>query len=660
MCRLSPLLEMERADLSDIVWTPPEQMKRGSALLAFAMAHGFDPSDYDGLHGWSVSDPGAFWSALWDFAGVIGEKGETAFALDDWARMTGSRFFPQARLNLAENLLRSDDDAVAVVETDESGGRRAMSHRQLRAEVARVAEGLRDAGVEPGDRVAAVLPNRIECLVTLLATAAVGGVWTSCSPDFGATAILDRIGQVRPKVLFAQTSTRYGGKSIDLRERIAGITERLPDLRQLVTIGDGTIRTQTPAKPYAEFGAQAELRFERIGFNDPVYILYTSGTTGAPKAIVHRVGGALLQQLKEHILHGDVRSGDRFLWYTNTAWMMYHWVVSSLGCGATLVLYDGAPILRDGERLDCSPLWRVTETERLTHLGISPKYLAALADQGFVPDERHDLSSLRWLLSAGSPVAPHQYDWVQRAVGSTVGFASISGGTEIMGCFLLGSPLHPVRRGHLTVRGLGMAVAVMDEDDRPVLGAPGDLVCTEPFPSMPLTFWGDGGTERYHRTYFADRPGVWTHGDHATLFADGTAVIHGRSDCTLNPGGVRIGTADIYGVCETFAEIEDCIVFGRPVAGDEEIVLCVKLAEETDLSADLAASIRNRIRAECSPRHVPAAIYAVSEIPYTLNGKRVEAAARAVATAQEVRNLASLANPECLEGYRALATRPGA
>lgn len=643
--------------MSDIIWSPSDEAARSSAMWKFAVAQGFDPRDYESLHRWSISDPGAFWRAVWDLADLPGERGDTALLRDEEAWMTGTRFFPEARVNLAEALLRRTGDATILVETDETGARREVGADRLRAEVARVAAGLREAGVGPGDRVAAVLPNRTECLVTLLATAAVGGVWTSCSPDFGAAAILDRIGQVEPKVLFVQAHIRYGGKAIDVSDRIAALAERLPGLSRIVPVGDGVPEVAAPATPWAEFGAAGELTFTRVPFDAPCYILYTSGTTGAPKAIVHRTGGVMLHQVKEHLLHGDVRPGDRVMWYSNTAWMMYHWVVASLACEATLVLYDGAPVLKTPQGLDGSPLWRIVEREKLTHLGISPKYLATLADAGFVPQAHHDTSSLRWLMSAGSPVAPRQFDWIRDSIGSHMGFASISGGTEILGCFLLGSPIHPVRRGTLTVKGLGMAVNVLDDRGAPVIGRPGDLVCTEPFPSMPLTFWGDDGDARYRASYFADRPEIWTHGDLATLEPNGSAVIHGRADCTMNPGGVRIGTADIYNVCERFEAIEDCIAFSRPIAGDEEVVLCVKLAEGHAASGDLAQEIRASLRAECSPRHVPAAIYPVADIPYTLNGKRVEAAARASATGGKIPNRQSLANAQCLDEYAQLSAR---
>ena len=639
--------------MSDVLWTPSERDRTGSALARFAREFGFDPDDYGALHRWSISNPGAFWSGLWDFAGIIGDKGDTALVSDPERWMTGARFFPDARLNFSENLMRGS--GTVAIEADEAGDSRSIAAAELWRDVARVSRGLHAAGVQPGDRVGVILPNRLENLVTLLATAAVGGVWTSCSPDFGAAAIVDRIGQTRPKVLIAQPQFRYAGRDHDIADRLTQIAASMPELETVVVVGVGSIMTDKHLVPFAEFGTDGPLEFTSVGFNDPLYILYTSGTTGRPKAIVHRVGGVLLQQVKEHLLHGDVRPKDRCLWYTNTAWMMYHWLVAAMACEATVVLYDGAPIFKMTSGMDCTPLWRLVERERLTHLGISPKYLATLADNGFAPGSSFDLASLRWLMSAGSPVAPHQYDWIYEAVKQEVGFASISGGTEIMGCFLLGSPLHPVRKGTLTTKALGMAVNVLDDRGAPVIGRPGELVCTEPFPSMPLTFWGEGGDGRYHDTYFYERPEIWTHGDRATLNPDGSAVIHGRSDFTLNPGGVRIGTADIYNVCDRFSEVDDCIVFGRPTPNDEEIVLCLKMVTGRPLTDELAASIRATLRQECSPRHVPAAIYPIADVPYTLNGKRVEGAAKAMYCGRDVKNRASLANPGSLGQYAELA-----
>ena len=639
--------------MSSVLWAPAPAAFESSNLARFCLANGFNPRDYETLHRWSVSDPGAFWRAVWDFAGVIGNPGARSFLRDDQQPMTQSRFFPDASLNLAENLLRGDDDRVAVIEADESGHFRTFTLGELRRLVASTAQGLRVAGVVSGDSVGGILPNRVEGLVALLATLSIGAVWSSCSPDFGAAAIVDRLGQIGVKVLFAAPRYRYAGKEHDISGRLTEIVAAMPTVTTLVLTGD-----DKPAMPAAvafeDFGAHAPLAFERVPFDHPVYVLYTSGTTGAPKAIVHRAGGVLLQHLKEHLLHGDVRPGDVMSWYTNTAWMMYHWLISGLACDAAVVLYDGAPILKTADGLDPSPLWTMAQRASVTHFGTSPKYLATLAAEGYAPGRLHDLSSLRSLLSAGAPVSPSQFDWVYAHVKQDMIFASISGGTEIIGCFLLGSPIHPVRRGELTVKGLGLAVVVMDERNAPVIGRQGDLVCTEPFPSMPLTFWGKDGDARYHATYFAARREIWTHGDVAEMTPHGSGIIHGRSDTTLKPGGVRIGTAEIYAACENFAEIEDCLVFGAPVEGDEEIVLCVKLNDGFELTPEFAAQIRRAIREGASPRHVPHRIHAVRAVPYTLNGKRVEGAARTTLEGKPVKNMASLANPACLEEYRAL------
>ena len=451
----------------DILWKPDAGSMSRTAMWRFLAANGFDPLDYASAHAWSVADLGGFWSALWDFCEVPGTKGARAFVPDEGAWMTGARFFPEASLNFAEVMLRGEGDGVALHTVDEAGTMASMTRAALRAEVARVAEGLRATGVVPGDRVAGIMPNTADALVAMLAATSIGAVWTSCSPDFGTTAIVDRIGQVAPKVLFAAARYRYGGREHDLTARLGDVVVPMPSLLRLVVSGPEAGLPGPAAAiavPWAAFGATANERYERLPFDHPLFILYTSGTTGVPKAIVHRAGGVLLQHMKEHVLHGDVRAGDRVLWHTNTAWMMYHWMVSVLGCGAAPVLYDGAPILKSGGgRLDCRPLWTAAERLAVSHLGVSPKYLATLEAEDYRPAERHDLGSLRALMSAGAPVMPAQFDWVYRHVKRDMMFASISGGTEILGCFLLGSPLRPVRRGQLTVPALGHSLAILDE-----------------------------------------------------------------------------------------------------------------------------------------------------------------------------------------------------
>lgn len=638
---------------SDILWTPPASAFETSALARFAHARGFDPADYAALHRWSVSDLGGFWSALWDFCAVTGDKGSIAFAPDEDAWMTGARFFPEARLNLAENYLQGAPGDTVVFEADETGAERQMTRAQLASAVARVADGLRCAGVLSGDRVAGVLPNRIEALVASLGALSVGAVWTGCSPDFGAAAIIDRIGQVAPKVLFAATRYAYAGRVHDIGDRIEEVMAAIPSITTLVLSGDGLMPDGIGTRQEA-FGTDAAPRYERVPFDHPALILYTSGTTGAPKAIVHRTGGVLLQHLKEHVLHGDVRRGDRVIWYTNTAWMMYPWMVSALACGAAVVLYDGAPILKTASGLDCTPIWSLAERSGVTHLGVSPKYLATLQAEDFCPGDRYDLSSLRALQVCGAPCLPHQFDWVYQAVKRDMMFASISGGTEIIGCFLIGAPTRPVHRGQLTVPALGHAVAVLDDRGAPVIGRRGEMVCTEPFPSMPLTFWGVGGEARYRDTYFSERPEIWTHGDIAELTVAGGGIVHGRSDSTLKPGGVRIGISEIYAICESYREIDDFLVFGANHEGDEEVVLAIKPADGATITPEFVKTIRTRIRTEASPRHVPARVHLVGGIPYTINGKRVEGAARTTVNGGKVKNLGSIANPECLVEYARL------
>lgn len=641
---------------TDIVWRPSEAWIAAANLTRFAAEHGFSGAAYDVLHRWSTSQPGAFWSAVWDFCGVVGDKGSESYVAAADGGMLGGQWFPEARLNFAENLLSGADTDPAIIESDEHGIARRMNRGALRAEVARVAAGLRAAGVVAGDRVAEILPNRIEALVALLATAALGATWSSCSPDFGAVAILDRLGQIAPKVLIATPRYRYGGKEHDISGRIGDLTARMPDLTDVVLIGGEAPIGRARVHRWEHFGdAGAPLSFTRVPFAQPLYVLYTSGTTGKPKAIVHSTGGVLLQHLKEHQLHADLRPGDTISWYTNTAWMMYHWVISGLASNATVVLTDGAAIPRTADGLDVGLLWRAAAEVGVTHFGISPKFLLTVAEAGYRPAERVDLSKLRSVLSAGAPVAPDQFDWIYAAVKRDMMFASISGGTEIIGCFMIGNPTLPVRRGQLTSKALGHAVDVLDERHASVIGRKGDLVCTEPFPSMPLTFWGEGGDQRYRDTYFAQRPGIWTHGDLAEQTIHGSAIIYGRTDTTLKPGGVRIGTAEIYATVESFHEIEDCLVFGAPTASDEEIVLCLKPIEGSSISAELAGRIRKAIREAASPRHVPHRIHAIAAVPYTLNGKRVEGAARATMLGEVVKNRNSLSNPEALEIFRTLS-----
>ena len=645
-----------------VVWRPSAERASDSQLAQFAEGLGFATDEYEALWEWSTSEPADFWTYVWRFAKLKGDLG--AGPNLQGSGMVDTRFFPQGSVSFTENLLAGPDEDLAVIEADPEGVRRRLTFAMLRSETANLAVMLVRLGVREGDRVAVVAPNRVEALVSLLATAEVGAIWTSCSPDFGADAIIDRVGQIEPVVLIATPEYYYNGRRFDLIETLGTIAAKIPSLRHLIlTESDASelaelrLPATVEAHPWPAQIPDLVLEMKRRPFNHPLYVLYTSGTTGRPKAIVHSTGGVLLKHTSEHRLQCDISTGDTCFWYTNTAWMMYHWLVSTLACGAAVVLYDDAAIPNRAGALDHGALWRVAEECHVTHFGTSPRYLAALAEAGYAPRTHHRLESVRAVLSAGAPVAPEQFDWIYAAISTDMMFASISGGTEILGCFAMGSPLHPVRRGELTCKALGMAVDVFDDNGHAVTGIEGDLVCTRPFPSMPLTFWGEDGDKRYRDTYFSGYPGVWTHGDLATKTIDGGLVIHGRNDTTIKPGGVRIGTGEIYRIIEQIAEIEDSVVVGYAHDGDEEVVLCVVLSATSTLDAAFAARIRSRVRNGASPRHVPQRIYQVTHIPYTQNGKKVEVAAKAAICGTGTSNKSSLGNPECLAEYRALLER---
>ncbi|MEB2345747.1 MAG: acetoacetate--CoA ligase [Deltaproteobacteria bacterium] len=635
------------------LWQPSPGRARAAQMSAFRAwcepRAGRALPDSRALHAWSVAERGAFWSALWEWCGVVGEPGERALVAGE--QMPGARWFPDARLNFAENLLRRRDVSPALVARDERGRRRVLTWGELHAEVARVARGLRGAGVGPGDRVAGYLPNGPEAVIAMLAAASLGAPWSSCSPDFGARGVLDRFGQITPRVLFAADGYPYAGKLHDVRERVAEIARALPSVERVVMVaGLG----ETPALAgirdacaWEALGAGATPgapEFVRLPFDHPLYVLYSSGTTGPPKCIVHGAGGTLLQHLKEQRLHADLRAGDRFFYYTTTGWMMWNWLASGLASEATLVLYDGSP-LHPGP----AALFDLAEQERTALFGVSAKFLDSVRKAGVRPRDTHDLGSMRVLLSTGSPLAPEGFDWVYDAVSPEVQLASISGGTDIVSCFVGGDPTAPVWRGECQMPGLGMAVDVFDEEGRPAgAGQAGELVCTRAFPSMPVGFWNDQDGARYRAAYFGRFPGVWHHGDFAEWTAHGGIVIHGRSDATLNPGGVRIGTAEIYRQVETLDEVQEAIVIGQPFAGDVRVVLFVRLREGLALDDALRERIRARIRTHTTPRHVPARIVQVSDIPRTRSGKIVELAVRDVVAGRAVRNREALANPEAL------------
>ena len=641
---------------SEPLWQPsPARIAQANLTRFMAQVRereGVAARDYRQLYDWSIAQPEAFWRALWSFAEVIGESGDEVLRRGE--RMPGAQWFRQARLNFAENCLRRRDGTAAMVFWGEDRARRTLTYADLYAQVSRIALALRAAGVRPGDRVAGYLPNMPEAVVAMLAATSIGAIWSSCSPDFGVQGVVDRFGQIEPKVLFAADGYYYGGKTIDVVPRIREIASMLPTLEHVVVV---PYTRDTPeltglsgAKLLDEFIAgfsAAEIGFERLPFDHPLYIMYSSGTTGVPKCIVHGAGGTLLQHLKEHRLHVDLKPEDRLFYFTTCGWMMWNWLASALASEATLMLYDGSPFALEGRIL-----WDYAEKERIEVFGTSAKYIDACAKLGLEPAKTHDLSSVRSVLSTGSPLAPEGFDYVYARVKADVQLASISGGTDIISCFALGNPIGPVWRGELQCRGLGMAVEVYDETGRAVRGEKGELVCKAPFPSMPVGFWKDPGGAKYRAAYFERFPGVWWHGDYVELTEHDGLVIYGRSDAVLNPGGVRIGTAEIYRQVERLDEILESLAIGQEWESDVRVVLFVRLREGVVLDEALTERIRRQIRENTTPRHVPARIVQVADIPRTKSGKIVELAVRNVVHGRPVKNLEALANPEALEYYR--------
>ncbi len=645
--------------MDEVLWRPSPERVSGANLTRFLQYVNARREktlrEYEELYAWSIERPEEFWSDLARFAGVRAEWG-LGPVLEHPERMPGARFFPDARLNFAQNLLRHCDEQPALIFRNERGARRALSYRELAEEVARVAEGLRAAGVGAGDRVAGFVPNLPEAVIAMLAAASVGAVWSSCSPDFGVRGVLDRFGQIAPKVLFTADGYFYAGKTLDSLGPMGEALERLASVERVVVIpyASGAPRLErlgaaaARAVRWDAFGSRGSpLQFAAMPFNHPLYILYSSGTTGAPKCIVHGAGGTLLQHQKEHLLHTDVKRGERLFYFTTCGWMMWNWLVSALATGATLVLYDGSPF-----HPFPGVLWRMAQEEAITIFGTSAKYLSALEKSGFIPASGANLAALRAVLSTGSPLLPEGFDYVYRAIKSDVLLASISGGTDIVSCFALGCPIRPVHRGELQCRGLGMRVEVFDDVGRSVRCERGELVCTAPFPSMPVGFWNDPDGARYRAAYFERFPGVWHHGDYAEITACDGIVIHGRSDAVLNPGGVRIGTAEIYAAVESLPEVLEALAVGQDWGDDVRVVLFVRLRSGAALDEALRERIRSSIRAQASPRHVPAKILAVPDIPRTLSGKPTELAVREVIHGRPVKNLDALANPQALEHFR--------
>jgi acetoacetyl-CoA synthetase len=645
------------SNVNPVLWQPSAARRENANITRFMAAvrkeYGLDTSDYASLYRWSVENLAAFWDLFWDFAEIkAARKGDIVLAEQN--KMPGARWFPEARLNYAENLLRRQDELrFALSFRGENGETCRLTCGELYRRVSQAAQALRNDGVKPGDRVAGVLPNRPEAIIAMLATASLGAVWSSCSPDFGVPGIVDRFGQISPQVLFVPDGYFFNGKAFDRTNQLEPLLKALPSLRKAVMIpylksesfrpGPQTTRWQDYL---ADFPEDLPIDFEPMAFDAPLFILYSSGTTGPPKCIVHGVGGTLIQHLKEHLLHVDVHPGDRLFYYTTCGWMMWNWLVSGLASGAELVLYDGSPLYPKADAL-----FDLIDEFEINILGVSAKYIDAIKKAAVTPKNTHSLSSLKTILSTGSPLAPEAFDYVYDSIKSDVCLSSISGGTDIISCFVLGCPLLPVRRGEIQCRGLGMDVDVYDENGRSLQEEKGELVCKSPFPSMPVGFWNDPSLNLYRAAYFEKYPGVWHHGDYVALTECGGMVIYGRSDAVLNPGGIRIGTAEIYRQVEQVDEVLESLVVGHEIDGDCRIILFVILRPGVELSESLKTKIKQQIRQNASPHHVPAEILQVTDIPRTKSGKIAELAVRNIIHGRPVKNLHALANPEALEQY---------
>lgn len=647
------------------LWAPSPERVAAAEMTKFRQfaesRTGLSLSDTDDLHAWSVADPATFWDSIWDYCGVVGEKGATRLA--DADLMPGARFFPDARLSYAENVLRQSGPGDAIVFRGEDKAESRLSHDGLRALVSRIQQALRAAGVAKGDRVAGLLPNLPESVAILLAVTSLGAIWSSASPDFGTRGVLDRFGQIEPKVFFAVDGYWYAGKRIAIGDKLREVAADLKTAERVVVVdylGDaGAVAATIPGAltldAFIAPHAPTDLVFERVPFDHPLYILFSSGTTGVPKCIVHCTGGVLLQHLKEHRLHADVRPGDRVFYFTTLGWMMWNWLVSALAAGGTLLLFDGSPFHPTG-----NVLFDYADAEGMTLFGTSAKYIDAVKKAGLRPVETHSLATVRTICSTGSPLSAESFAFVYDGIRQDVHLASISGGTDIVSCFVLGDPTKPVWIGEIQGPGLGMAVEVWtDEGARAPVGEKGELVCVKPFPSMPVFFWNDPGDAKYKAAYFERFANVWCHGDFAEATAHGGLIIHGRSDATLNPGGVRIGTAEIYAQVETIDAVVEALAIGQDFDGDVRVVLFVRLKPGIVLDEALEKTIRTRIRTGASPRHVPAKIIEIADIPRTKSGKITELAVREVVHGRPVKNKEALANPEALalfEGIDALRT----
>ncbi len=642
-----------------LLWEPSKEKIQRSNMRRFMRfvneTHGYDCQSYNALYEWSVNNIADFWADVWRFVDIRSSRNRSE-VIDDARKMPGARWFAGARLNVAENLLRYRDDATAIIFNGENRDCERMSYAELYGAVARLAGAMKEAGVGVNDRVAGFMPNIPETVTAMLAAASLGAAWSSCSPDFGVKGVLDRFGQIKPKLLFTADGYFYSGKRYDSLGVVSEILQKISSVEKVVVVPytdpEPNIGELPNAVMYGDFISSKpapELEFAQLPFEHPLYIMYSSGTTGLPKCMVQSAGGVLVNHLKELVLHTDLKREDRIFYFTTCGWMMWNWLVSSLAVGATIVLYDGHPFYPDA-----GTLWELAEQEKITVFGTSAGYLAALEKSGLKPAVKFDLSPLRTILSTGSPLSAEGFEFVYRDIKRDVQLSSISGGTDLNGCFALGNPMGPVYAGELQCRGLGMKVEAFDENGEPVINRQGELVCTAPFPSMPIYFWDDPDNSKYLSAYFKKYPDVWRHGDYIEINERGGVVIYGRSDATLNPGGVRIGTAEIYRQVEKLEEIEDSIAIGQDWKNDVRVVLFVKVAHGQALTDELKEKIRRTIRKNSSPRHVPAKIIDVPEIPYTLNMKKVELAVKRTVQKKPVPNKDALRNPDVLRHYAGL------
>jgi acetoacetyl-CoA synthetase len=641
------------------LWEPSPETIQNANMTRFIrfvnQKYGKKIKDYPELYNWSINQIQDFWAAMWEFGEVKTSRSYDR-VVDDPTKMPGAKWFEGARLNFAENLLRFRDDRTALIFKGETQESKKITYAQLYSQVAALAKSLRSLGINPGDRVVGFMPNMTETIIAMLAATSLGAVWSSCSPDFGIKGVLDRFGQIEPKVLFTADGYFYNGKSFDSIGRIADIIKELPSIQQVVVVPYTQEKPDISPIPkavhYQEFLApetDLEIDFVQVPADHPLYIMYSSGTTGLPKCMIQGVAGILVHHLKELILHTNLKREDTIFYFTTCGWMMWNWLTSSLACGVTLVLFDGSPFYPDP-----GALWKLAQDEKVTVFGTSARYIAAIEKEGIKPTSAYNLSPLRAVLSTGSPLAVEGFHYIYREVKKDVQLSSIAGGTDLNGCFALGNPILPVYEGELQCRGLAMKVAAFNAQGKSVINELGELVCTLPFPSMPLYFWNDPDNEKYLSAYFKAFPGVWCHGDFIKVTENGGVIIYGRSDATLNPGGVRIGTADIHRQVETLPEITDSIVIGQDWDNDVRIILFVKLAQEMELTPALESKIKKTIRENTSPRHVPAKIIPVTDIPYTINMKKVELAVRNVVHGKPVLNKDALANPQALDLYKDL------